>query len=147
MVNSTCRVAGCDRPTKTKGYCNAHYARVVRHGSAGAAYIRQANPRTTIRANGQRGLPMPLRFWAKADVRDPADCWNWQASLDVHLHYGVFSLDGRQHRAHRVAYELVKGPIPEGLEVDHVCRNKLCVNPAHLEPVTHAENMRRTRRV
>lgn len=61
--------------------------------------------------------------------------------------YGAIKvrLDGvrRDWRAHRLVYELLVGPIPDGMEPDHTCRNKLCVHPDHLEPVTHAENLRR----
>jgi hypothetical protein len=57
--------------------------------------------------------------------------------------YGNFYLDGRPRWAHIVAYEWANGPVPEGLELDHLCRRSLCVNPAHLEAVTHAENIRR----
>ena len=57
--------------------------------------------------------------------------------------YGKFFLAGAARRAHRVAYEHYIGPIPDGLGIDHLCRVRGCVNPAHLEPVTHAENVRR----
>lgn len=66
-------------------------------------------------------------------------CWLWLGTLD-NKGYGRI---GRGSLAHRVAYELVVGPIPEGLELDHLCRTPACCNPAHLDPVTHAENMRR----
>lgn len=76
-------------------------------------------------------------------------CWLWLSSLSVDG-YGYTRLrgQGRKHkRAHRVVYEWFKGPIPEGLQLDHLCRVRSCVNPDHLEPVTHKENMRRSPRV
>lgn len=83
------------------------------------------------------------RFWAKVDVRDWQDCWLWQAAV-LPSGYGRFGVNGY---AHRYVYELLIGPIPEGLEIDHVaawgCGNPGCVNPLHLEAVTHQENMLR----
>ena len=76
------------------------------------------------------------RFWSK--VEKSAGCWLWTAGL---CHgYGQFSFLGLDVRAHRFAYELLVGPIPAGLEIDHLCRDRACVNPDHLEPVTHREN-------
>ena len=80
------------------------------------------------------------RFMAKVNKID--ECWVWKAGM-TRDGYGRFSFDGQTQLAHRVAYELWVGPIPAGLEVDHLCSNPLCVNPDHLEPVVQRENMRR----
>lgn len=74
-------------------------------------------------------------FLEKVDKTDT--CWNWTGYLN--LGYGVF----KSKRAHRVAYEHLVGPIPEGLVIDHLCRNRACVNPEHMEPVTNKENVLR----
>lgn len=78
------------------------------------------------------------RFWAKVDRRGPDECWPWVGKRNEA--YGRFMVDGQFRPAHRVSYELLRGPIPAGLQIDHLCRNPRCVNPAHLEPVTQREN-------
>ena len=80
------------------------------------------------------------RFWSKVNKTDT--CWNWKGGQN-HNGYGLFQLNGKLWLAHRVSYEWSKGPIPEGLEIDHICRNPSCINPNHLEAVTHLENIRR----
>ncbi len=78
-----------------------------------------------------------------AYIVDPATgCWNWQGSKDK-LGYGKTRYEGRRTQAHVMFYEQTYGPVPEGLELDHLCRNHSCVNPDHVEPVTHQENLRR----
>lgn len=90
----------------------------------------------------QSRRPAVDRFWEKVDQNAPGGCWLWTDFLA--RGYGRISIGGRMVRAHRFAYELLVGPVPEGLEIDHLCRVRHCVNPAHLEPVTHAENLRRS---
>ncbi len=83
------------------------------------------------------------RFWANVDIAGGDECWRWRGSKNS-LGYGkAYAGENRYRSAHRVAYELARGPIPAGLQLDHLCRNRLCVNPLHLEPVTQKENILR----
>jgi hypothetical protein len=84
---------------------------------------------------------LPDNVAAKIGGVDANGCWPWTAAKTNG--YGVVQHNGQVKRAHRVVYEFIVGEIPEGLELDHKCRNRACVNPAHLEPVTTIVNIAR----
>ena len=83
-----------------------------------------------------------FRFDSPPWIVDEHGCWVWQMALD-RQGYGRVRRDGRNFGAHRWVYSVLVGPVPEGYDLDHLCRNPRCVNPTHLEPVTHRENLRR----
>lgn len=122
-MRPTCSLLGCDRRHNARGLCTTHYMRALRAGE-----IRPLD------------RSPEARFWAKVQKTDT--CWLWMACTGADG-YGKFFLGGKRHRSHRVAYVTLVGPIPEGMQLDHLCRVRSCVNPDHLEPVTSAENTRR----
>lgn len=81
---------------------------------------------------------MEERFWSKVDKS--GDCWLWTAAVVANRGYGLFSVAGRLKLAHRFSYEIFNGPIPEGMQVDHRCHVRRCVNPFHLRLVTPKQN-------
>lgn len=85
---------------------------------------------------------LPQHFWSKVCINSVTGCWEWTAGTR-RRGYGRFGSKANQRASHRVAYEALVAPIPEGLQLDHLCRVPGCVNPAHLEPVTGPENTKR----
>lgn len=84
-------------------------------------------------------IPYEYRFWAK--IKISRGCWVWTASKNTNG-YGQYRLNGKMFLAHRLAYELLEGDIPEGFELDHICHNHECVNPGHLRACSRLENGR-----
>lgn len=88
---------------------------------------------------------LPGAFWARVQPEPNSGCWFWTGA-QYNTGYGKLTRGKRYKLAHRVAFVALVGEHDERLELDHLCRNKLCCNPAHLEPVTHGENVRRGQR-
>ena len=82
------------------------------------------------------------RFAALTKRGAPSECWPWLGHVDADG-YGRFAFRGKRLQAHQFAWRRARGPIPKGKQLDHLCRNRACVNVAHLEPVTSPENTRR----
>lgn len=132
-----CSVSGCASPQRARGWCNLHYRRWQRSGDP-------------LKVAFERGDP-EKNFWAKVRRSGDTDCWLWTGSISADG-YGRL-LAGPHRLAHRYSYTLTKGEIPDGLELDHTCHSasgceaagrschhRRCVNPSHLELVTHGEN-------
>lgn len=125
-MRSVCSIDTCPAPVQGHGWCGKHYARWRRHG----------DPLHTERPTWHQ--PPDVRFWAKVDASGV--CWEWTASDDGVKGYGRFEDQGVNYAAHRWAYMNLVGPIPDGMTIDHLCRNKACVNPDHFELVTARVN-------
>lgn len=124
-----CSVDGCESNARKLGLCVKHYERLRIHGDVNYRQWDAVTPE--------------MRFWSKVKKSlDPNGCWEWTGATSAGG-YGQMGLERKIVYTHRFSYEFHKGPIPEGMSLDHLCRNTKCCNPDHLEPVTHKENIRR----
>ncbi len=123
-----CTITGCSRPYDARGWCKRHYMRWFRTGDplAGSSYAID--------------VPADIRFWER--VTASGACWQWEGPVN-RAGYGQFYERPRTVPAHRWSWGHLVGGIPDDLVLDHLCRNHSCVDPDHLEPVTHAENVLR----
>lgn len=128
---STCNIEGCTRPAKQLGMCIGHYGRKRRGASL----------ELPLWPSKKATLEERLVFHSAPEPN--TGCWLWMGST-AGAGYGVIGVNGKNEYCHRVAFELFKGPIPEGLTIDHLCRVRVCCNPDHLEAVTHKENCHRS---
>lgn len=125
MLPKICSIPECTRPLKARGVCNSHYYHLLK----GHTDPRPITP---------QGRTVDERFWEK--VAKSPGCWNWIAAISEDDGYGRFGIGQSVQLTHRVSYELAGGTIPPGMEIDHICRNRTCVNPGHLRVVTSQKN-------
>lgn len=140
MPDRTC--FECSDPAASRGLCSRHYYRAWRQGRLDSDYpLRCLVIEDCDGSEVHRAACAFHRFERKVD-RTSSSCWLWTGTTND-MGYGLFKTGGRWRSAHRWSYEHHRGPIPEGLVLDHLCRVHACVNPLHLEAVTQQTNIHR----
>lgn len=124
-----CSIATCIKPSVGRGYCENHYRRLRRWGEPLAGRPTPCGP-------------VALRFWSKVIKTDT--CWLWTDAPN-NSGYGTFSVGAVPVGAHRMSWLLDGRDLDADMQLDHLCRVRLCVRPTHLEQVTAAENLARAR--
>lgn len=122
-----CEVENCENKHFSKGMCKAHYLRMYRRGNL-----------ELMRLNGYTAYE---KVMIKSEEQENG-CRIFKGCILYHG-YGQIRDGDKMKMAHRVTFEHKKGKVPDGFEIDHLCRNRACVNPEHMEIVTHVENVRR----
>ena len=126
-----CSVEGCGRTAESRGWCVAHWERWKKYG----------DPRPDVPV--RRRFKSPEEAIAENVTRD-GECILWAGTVNSRGH-GHLRMDGRMRLVHRFAWEKENGPIPEGMQIDHICHNPSCINVTHLRVATPAENSRHRR--
>jgi HNH endonuclease len=127
-----CKVVECGKRVVAFGMCDMHYRRV-----------RAGRPLEPPQWTWDDLMAALRTRVADIAMGSPDACWTWTGELNSVGKYGLIGTKLKGEERHFLTHRLMYGEIPDGLELDHLCLNTLCCNPAHMEPVTHAENVRR----
>lgn len=133
MDKNICSLPGCSKIQQARGWCPMHYQRWRTTGDP--LTVPYSRPYRRLKRDSLEAL---MSYVEKTDT-----CWLWLCKPNAGG-YGQLTVNGRTWPAHRLSYTLHVGPIPIGLDIDHLCRVRLCVRPDHLEAVTPLENLLRS---